>query len=113
MKKCVASYIKLCEQDFKKYKILEKTILIRKKMNEGGAYGAIRLLEEVDTIRTKIVLKAERKCRKRLSGLVPFSPEDVQYFRKLIDFWNMVIDKKCRKIISSKKIKRKAKNSIS
>ena len=82
-------------------------------MNEGDAYVAIRLLEEVDTIRTKIVLKAERKCRKRLSGLVPFSPEDVQYFGKLIDFWNMVIDKKCRKIISSKKIKRKAKNSIS
>ena len=107
--KCVARYVKLCEHDFKKYKILEKTILIRKKMNEGDAYGAIRLLEEVDTIRTKIVLKAERKCRKRLSGLVPFSPEDVQYFGKLIDFWNMVIDKKCRKIISSRKIKRKAK----
>ena len=67
-------------------------------MNAGDNYGAIKLLEEVDAIQTKIVLKSERKCRKQRTGLVPFSPDDVQYFGQLITFWGMVIDKKATNI---------------
>ena len=68
----------------------------------------VKLLEQVDAIQ-KIVLRAERRCQKRLSGKVPYAPNEVQHFGRLINFWNMVMGKKCNKIISSKRIKRKAK----
>ena len=78
-------------------------------MNKGDNYSALKLLEEIDKLQTQIVLKSEKKCRKRLSGKVPYAPEEVQHFGKLITFWNMVIDKKSNKRISSKNIARKAK----
>ena len=73
-------------------------------------YKSIKLLENIDSLRTKIVLKAEKKCRKRLSGKVAYAPKEVQHFGRLITVWSMVIDKKSNKTISSKKIKRNAKN---
>ena len=63
-KKCVARYIKICKKQFRTHQILEKTILIIQLINKNKMYKAIKLLENVDSLRTKIVLKAEKNVEK-------------------------------------------------
>ena len=43
------------QKRIKKHHILEKTILIPKKMNANDVHGALKILEEVDALGTKIV----------------------------------------------------------
>ena len=90
--KCVARYIKTCEKEFKREKLIKQTITIRSLINQNRINDAIKLLEKVDKTQTKIVLKAERKCRKRLTGQVLYAPDEVQHFGRLINFWSMIID---------------------
>ena len=54
-------------------------------------------LATLDRIQYKIVLRAERKCRKLRTDQVPFAPDDVQRYGKEIRLWSMVIAKKSGK----------------
>ena len=54
----------------------------------------VQELNKIDELRTQLVLRAERKCRKLKTGEVPFSPDNVQHHGKEIRLWSMIIQKK-------------------
>ena len=65
-------------------------------------------LATLDRLRSEIVLRAERKCRKLRTGQVPFAPEEVQRYGMEIRLWSMVIAKKSGKKVSTRLLARHA-----
>ena len=53
----------------------------------------MRELNKIDELRTQLVLRAERKCRKLKNGKGSFLPDNVQRHGKEIRLWSMIIQK--------------------
>ena len=66
-------------------------------------------LEELDRERIGIVKKAEKQCRRIKTGMVPYSPENVQKYCKLYHLWNLVTRKMLNWRVSTRLIRRQAK----
>ena len=92
--------------------MVDRLVQLRKKLHKQDPEVIKAELETLDRIRTNIVLRAERKCRKFKTGQVPYSPEDVQRYGKEIRLWSMIIAKKSGKKVSTRLIARHA-HSIS
>ena len=107
--KSVKRYLELVEPQFRKHNLLERLNNIRKKTNGEPTNEMIKEIEEIDRIRTEILLKSERKCRKINNGTIAYSPEDVQKYGQLIRFWGLVLKKKQKRRISSRLLQRMAK----
>ena len=67
-------------------------------------------LDSLDRTRAKLMLKAEKKCRKFNAGEVPFSPI-CSNLSKAIQFLKTAIKKKQGKNVSSRKLERMAKKA--
>ena len=67
-------------------------------------------LEALDRERVEIVKKAEKQCRKLRTGMVPYSPENVQKHCKLYYLWNLVTENVKKK--SKYEVDQKADKSV-
>jgi hypothetical protein len=74
----------------------------------GMVDEAIALYNEVDSIRTKAILFADRRCRKLRMGQIPFSPTLVENWKKILA-WKLLIRKLSGNKIDSKYLLRTLK----
>ena len=82
---------------------------MRSKTGRDATIDMIKEIKEIHKIRTSIVLKGERQCRKINAGKVAYSPLDVQCHGQSIRFWSLVLKKKKHRQISTRLLKRMAK----
>ena len=61
--------------------------------------------ERIDSLRTKCLLRAERKCRKLKTGNIEFSPT-IQHQRNLIRFWKLILKRRLGQRVDSKYLSR-------
>ena len=78
----------LCERQF----ALEASTLYGVSLSPTQAQEA----EAIDVMRTKCMLKAEKKCRKLKMGMVDFSPEVASCLNQLA-FWDVAVGCKFRR----------------
>ena len=68
----------------------------------------IHEIEAIDTLRTKLMLQAEKHCRKLRMGAIPFSPQVVQPAREK-EYWRLVRRRMEGKQVSSRLLSRRRK----
>ena len=89
----VAKYIQIIEQLLHKADICSGIMQLEEEATVPLTNAAVEAYEAFDKAITRIMLLAEKKCRKLFMGGVPFSPDLARHLN-LINFWRLLIRKK-------------------
>jgi hypothetical protein len=101
----VTRYTGFLESFLTEHQILSRLERLQQVMASNPSAADIKEYNQIDAIRTKGILLADKKCRKLRMGHVPFSPRLVVLWQK-IRAWQLVL-RKCRGAkIDSKYMKR-------
>ena len=102
----VRRYTTICKEEFRKHNTVQRIVDVRKVIESGTTETVMDELNEIDNLRTNIVLIAERKCRKLKTGKLPYAPDNVQKYGRQIWLWSLIIAKKAHQKVSTRLIKR-------
>ena len=97
----VEKYIRHYTKEANKAKLLERAQSLDEKIGRQLSEEDQRELEQLDTERTAMMLKAEKQCRKLPMGKVPFSPEVMQPAWEMA-FWKTSLRRREGKKTSSR-----------
>ncbi len=103
-------YIKILTRLLDEHYLFQRQFLLEAQLTPNTPLTRAQAKEanEIDAIRTKCMLKAERKCRKKFFGSVDFSAA-VDEPRKRIAFWRIAIRRQEGRFVRSRLWSRKKK----
>jgi hypothetical protein len=101
----VTKYLSILENYMNEHAVLLRLETLQRTMQSRCSAKELNEYNDIDNIRTKGILLANKKCRKLRMGMVPFSPRLVVMWQKM-KAWQLVIRKRCGAKIDSKYLKR-------
>ena len=99
-------YLKLYEASLKELQLFERLDQLTQRISNPPSPADVKEYNNIDLLRTRAMLKAERHCRKMKMGGVPFSP-DYNDTRKRIAAWTLLVKRLEGERVNSRYLRRK------
>ena len=99
-------YLKLYSEALKDLQLFERLDRLTMRISNPPTSADVKVYNNIDRLRTRAMLKAERHCRKMKMGGVPFSP-DYNATRKRIAAWSLLVKRLKGGKVNSRFLQRK------